>query len=146
MRNARLTLTLVLTLTASFCLGACGGGASPGSGGGPSGNNNSGPPPSVAVNGAYTGSYTAAGQAATPILGALSANSAGYFVDSNGFVFIVPAIPSSGTVSGTVTGYASPGDVFSSGKTVQTFTIAGAATGATGNVISGTLAGGGINA
>ncbi|HVA62646.1 MAG TPA: hypothetical protein VNF74_02890 [Terriglobales bacterium] len=143
MRNVR--ITLVLTLAASFWLGACGGAASPAGSGGTGGNSGT-PPPSVAVNGAYTGSYTVSGQAATPVLGALSATSAGYFADSNGFVYILPAIPSSGTVSGTVTGYAPPGQAFSSGKTVQTFTVTGAATGATGSAISGTIAGGGINA
>lgn len=139
-----LTLSL-LTLSACVFLAACGGSAASSSGGGS--NNSSTPPPSnVAVNGAYTGSYTVSGQTATSVVGALSATSAGYVADSQGFVYIIPAVPSSGTVSGTVTGYAPPGDTFSSGKTVQTFTIAGTATGATGSAITGTLTGGGINA
>jgi len=131
-------------MAAAAVLGLSGCGGGPAAGG--SGGSTNPPPPTVVVNGAYTGSYTATGQTATSVMGALTATSPGYFVDANGFVFVVPPVPSSGTLSGTVTGYAPPGETFSSGSAVQTFSISGSATGANGSAVSGTLTGGGITA
>lgn len=135
-------MAVAVLCLSSVCLWMEGCGGTPGT----TQNNTNNPPPTVTVNGAYTGSYTVSGQPATAVVGALAAGGTGYFADAEGNVFIFPAVPSTGTISGTVTGYAPPGQSFSSGQAIQTFTVSGTATGATGSAISGTLAGGGINA
>ncbi len=130
---------IAIAVSIAASLAGCGGSSPVSNSGGTGG----GAAPSVVANGAYSGSYTVQGVGSSNIVGAIGQAGIGYFADSLGFVYVLPAIPSSGTISGSLTGYAPPGQTFQSGQRVQQFAVTGSASGATASTISGTFNGGG---
>lgn len=110
----------------------------PGCGGG-DGYGGSSPPSPLPVQGIYYGSYTVNG-APTPVnvYGAIDSGGFAYFADSPGNLYVLPTIMDTGSLSGTMTAYAPPGQTFPTGQSVTTFDVIGN-TSANGVFVTGTF-------
>lgn len=129
MRMQKFYFVAIAILT--LALTACGGGGGSSSGSGSGGN-----PTTAAVEGIWTGTYTINGGATYPISGAITQNGYGFFYETNGVLYVLPALTGSATYSGTLTAYAPPGNTFSNGQSIATFSVTGSVASQAGTATS----------
>ncbi len=103
----------------AVALTACGGGGS-------YSNSNSNGPITADVQGTWSGTYSINGESSNvPVIGAIAQDGYGFFYDGNGFMYVLPSLSGSTTLSGTLTGYAPPGATFPNGQKQLQFSVSG---------------------
>lgn len=114
-------------------LSACGGGSSGGGGGSTTAD----------VQGIWHGTYTVSGvSGSTDVQAAIANGGYAFFYDANGFMYVLPKLTGSTTLSGTLTGYAPAGDFFTGGLAMESFDLTGTVSDAS---IAGTFSGNGVS-
>lgn len=117
-----------IVLVSATLLTACGGGGSSSS--------SSSTTATIPAAGVYQGTYTQTGMTPVSVIGAIKANSYGYFTDTSGALYVLPSGIKSGSFSGTITAYAPIGQTFSNGQTKASFSVSGTASDDGTNVTS----------
>ena len=122
-----------LIFFAALNVAACGGG------GGSSSNNSA--PTTADVQGTWSGTYSISGGSSNvPVTSVIEQGGYGFFLDSQGVLYVLPSLSGNSPVSGTVTAYAPVGYTFQNGQTQEQFSLTATVS---SSAIGGTFTGNG---
>jgi hypothetical protein len=94
------------------------------------------------VPGPWSGTYALNGGSNIPVSGTVASGGFGYFADNQGNVFLIQNVPEQSPFTTTVIGTAAPGQTFSNGYNVNTFSTTGTYTStATSTTMQASLSG-----
>ncbi len=94
------------------------------------------------VPGPWSGTYSLNGGSQIAVTGAIASGGFGYFADNQGNVFLIENVPGQSPFTSTAIGTAPPGQTFSDGNRVDTFSVSGTYTStATATSMQATLTG-----
>lgn len=80
------------------------------------------------VPGPWSGTYALGNDSKISVSGTVTAGGFGYFADNQGNVFLLQSVPETSPFTSTLIGTAPPGQTFSDGNSVDTFSVSGSYT------------------